>query len=70
MEISAEAKFQKRDLLIACDFALDHEDTFDSTFVNSLWAFFERHKYLTDKQYSSLRKTMEAWRMEEWDNNR
>lgn len=64
--VSAEAKFQERDLLIASEFASNHEDTFDSTFVRSLEQFFQKNNYLTDKQYTALQKIMESWYMEEW----
>lgn len=64
--IALEARFQKRDLKLACAFADDNEDTFDGEFVHSLQSKFNSFGYLTDKQYSALQNTIERWNMESW----
>lgn len=64
--LSQEAKFQERDIELACAFADDNDETFDSEFVYSLRDRFKTHKFLTDKQYQALQNTIERWHMEEW----
>ena len=64
-KVSSEAKFQAQDLELAAEFASAHE-RFDDTFINSLQSQFDEKGYLTEKQYSSLRSTMDAWDMDEW----
>lgn len=65
VDISAEAKFQERDLAIAMDFC-DNTPHFDSTFIESLNEQFKTRGYLTENQYSALRNVMEKWHMEDW----
>lgn len=63
--LSQEAKFQERDIELACTFA-DDNDSFDGDFVYSLKENFKDLGYLTDKQYQALQNTIERWHMEEW----
>ncbi len=64
VELSKEARFQERDLKLAMAY-VKHND-FESDFVPSLGDFFEKHHYLTDKQYAALSNLIEKWNMEKW----
>lgn len=63
VEVSAQAKFQKKDLQAMREFADDCE-RFDDTFLQSLERQFDERGYLTDPQYVALQKVMEAWDVE------
>lgn len=63
--VSAEAKWQERDLVMAEAFADDHPD-WDGSFIESLRNYFRGRQHLTDKQYTALRNVLEKWRIEEW----
>lgn len=64
-EISREARFQARDLEVACAWCDEHPQ-FDRQFIDSLQIQYDRKNYLTDDQYQSLKRVMEAWKMEPW----
>lgn len=64
--VSAEAKFQSRDLELVNAWADEHEDKFDREFVDSITAAFHRDGFLTEKQYNSLQRIIEGFRIEDW----
>lgn len=64
--LAKEAKFQERDLELANAWADEHEDKFDRAFLDSITESFHQQGYLTEKQYKSLQKIIEGFRIEEW----